>query len=231
MTTRAQFYIALVIAAGGGLLASCIASGAFEFSDAYLVYCLLAWGSAVLKVRLPGITGTMSMAFLFVLVAVAVFTICETVLMAAGAAMAQCCLRTRSRPKVVQVAFNVAAWAISSGVSYRISHWFAKDRAGRLIILMPVAACLFFVANTFLISGVLSLIDGRPLFKVWQQCYLWTFPYYLAGSGVAGLAVETGRTQGWPMSLLMVPAMYLLYLFYQTCVQRMTAAISETRSS
>lgn len=230
MFTKAQFYIALVIAAGGGLLASCIASGAFEFSDAFLVYCFLAWGSSTLKVRLPGMAGTMSMGFLFVLVAVAVFTLGETVLMAAVAAMIQCCLRTRRRPKVVQVAFNVATWAISSGMSYRIAHWFANERKGRLIILIPVAASLFFVANTLLISGVLSLLDGIPLFRLWQQCYFWTFPYYLAGSAIAALAVETGRTQGWRMSLLLLPAMYLLYAFYRTCVQRMAPAISENPS-
>jgi hypothetical protein len=231
MATKTHFYIALVIAAGGGLLASCIASGTFGFSDAYLVYCFLAWSSSTLKVRLPGMTGTMSMAFLFVLVAVAVFTLSETVLMAAVAAAVQCCLRTRLRPKVVQVAFNVAAWTISSGMSYRISHWFAKNRDERLIVLMPVAACLFFVANTLLISGVLSMVDGKPLFRMWQHCYLWTFPYYLAGSAIAALTVEAGRTEGWRMSLLILPAMYLLYLFYRTCVQRMAPAVSETQST
>jgi len=79
MTRRTQFYIGLTIASGVALVAGCLASeGAKRHSDAYLVYCLLAWLSSTLKVRLPGITGTISVNFLFILIAIAVFTFSET---------------------------------------------------------------------------------------------------------------------------------------------------------
>jgi len=225
MTGKAQFYIGLIIAAAGGLIASCLATGSIGYSDAYLVYCLFAWASSMVKVRLPGITSTMSMNFLFVLVSIAVFTLVETILLAAVACMIQCYVRAKHRPRLIQVAFNVAAWTISSGMAYRVSHWFADYRGGELVILLPVAACLFFFANTFLVSGVLSLVEHKPLFAAWQQCYLWTLPYYLAGSAIAGLAVQAGRTEGWPASLAVLPLMYLLSLFYRTCVERLTRAM------
>jgi hypothetical protein len=210
MTWKAQFYIGLIIAAGGGLIASCLATGTIGYSDAYLVYCLFAWASSALKVRLPGITGTMSMNFLFVLVSIAVFTLLETVLLAVVACVIQCYVKAKRRPRLIQVAFNVATWAISTGMAYRVSHWFAAYRGGELIVLLPVAACLFFFANTFLVSGVLSLVEHKPLFDAWQQCYLWTLPYYLAGSVIAGLAVQAGERQGWAASLAVLPVMYLL---------------------
>jgi hypothetical protein len=67
---------------------------------------------------------------------------------------------------------------------------------------------------------VLSLVQGKSLFAVWQQCYLWSFPYYLAGAAIAGLAVSTSRSAGWVMSLLILPVMYLVYVFYRICVER-----------
>lgn len=231
MSRQAQFYIGLTIAAGAGIIGTCLALGPLEYSGAFFAYCVLAWFFSTFKVRLPGMTGTMSASFLFVLVSVAVFSLAETVFLASVASVVQCVVRSRKRPRLVQVAFNMATWAISSGASYRVAHWFAKDRDGRLVILLPVAACLFFVTNTFLISGVLSLIDHKSVFQTWQQCYLWTFPYYLAGSALGALTVETGRTQGWPMSLLILPIMYLLYLFYRACVQRITGAAPIAESS
>ena len=228
MTRKAQFFIGVTIAAGGGLVASCIATGAFGLSDAYIAYCLIAWFASTLKVRLPGMTGTMAANFPFVLVSVAVFSLSETVLLATVACAIQCFAKARRRPRLVQVAFNVAAWAISSGASYRISHWLARDKDGMLIVLLPVAACLFFVMNTFLVSGVLSLVEKKPLFKAWQHCYLWVFPFYLVGSAIAGLVVETGRTQGWRMSLFILPLLYMVYLFYRTCVTRFSAETAAT---
>jgi hypothetical protein len=55
--------------------------------------------------------------------------------------------------------------------------------------------------------------------QVWRQCYLWSFPYYLAGAAIAGLVVTTGQTVGWAMSLLILPIMYLVYVFYGMFVE------------
>jgi len=222
MTRRTQLYIGLTIACGVALVADCLASeGAIRHSAAYLVYCLLAWLSSTLKVRLPGINGTISVNFLFILVAIAEFTFAETVLLASSACVVQCLWRTRSRPRFVQVSFNVAVLAISSGASYRISHLFSGSLLPHLTVLLAIAASFYFTADTLLVSGVLSLTQGKSLFAVWQECYLWSFPYYLAGAAIAGLAVATGRSAGWIMSLSVLPPMCLVFVFYRICVERM----------
>jgi hypothetical protein len=64
---------------------------------------------------------------------------------------------------------------------------------------------------------------------VWQQCYLWSFPYYLAGAAVAGRVMVSSRNVGWASSLLILPIMYLVYVFYGMCVERLgerTASLS-----
>ena len=89
---------------------------------------------------------------------------------------------------------------------------------------MALAATFYFAADTLLVSGVLSLVQSKSLFAVWQQCYLWSFPYYLAGAAIAGLAVSASLTTGWVMSLLILPTMYLVYWFCRLCVQRVAGA-------
>jgi len=221
MTKKTQFFVGLTIATGVGLVATCLASGNLGLSSTYLLYCLLAWLSSTLKVRLPGVTGTISLNFMFILIAVALFTFSETVLLACGASAVQCLWRSRSKARLVQVSFNVSALAISSGAAYRLSHLLIGSRETPVALLLAVAASFYFTADTLLVSGVLALVGDKSLFKVWQQCYLWSFPYYLVGAAIAGLAVGTTRSAGSVMSLLILVPMCLVYAFYRILVERM----------
>src|SRR5438445_10407838 len=116
MPTKAKVYIGLIVALGFGLLAGCLVFRA-EFPDLprYFSYLLLAALASTLKVRLPGITGTMSVNFLFILIGVADFTLAETLTMGCAAIVIQCIWRCKRRPRMVQVLFNVAALALSIG--------------------------------------------------------------------------------------------------------------------
>ena len=134
--------------------------------------------------------------------------------------------------RLVQVSFNVATLAVSGGAAFRVSHRLSGAGDANLAVLLTVATCFYFAANTMLISGVLSLVEGKSLFQVWQQCYIWSLPYYLVGAVIAGVVVSTGRAMGWEASLLILPLAYLVYLFYRMCTQRIVAACTPaTRSS
>ena len=124
MPKNAKIYIALIITLGLALLAGSLVFRA-EFSDLprYFSYLLLAVIASTLKVRLPGITGTISVNFLFILIGIADFTLAETLTMGCLAILTQCLWRTKSRPHAVQVAFNVAALSISIGTAYQVTHF------------------------------------------------------------------------------------------------------------
>ena len=74
-------------------------------------------------------------------------------------------------------------------------------------------------------------MDNKPLMQVWRQCYLWSFPYYLAGAAVAGLLVASSRSVGWATSLLILPIMYLVYVFYGMCVERLGESTASPRTA
>jgi hypothetical protein len=179
--------------------------------------CALA--ASTVKVRLPGLTSNISLNFLFVLVSIAKFGFGETVLLAAGAATVQS-LWGKKRVQVVQVAFNLAVLAAASGVAYRLSHFAALSPVVHGTIFMILVAGLYFVTNTLLVSGVLSLVQGKSLYGIWRQCYLWSFPYYVAGAVVAGLMLETARSAGWLPALVVLTPMAFSYAFYRLCAER-----------
>ena len=90
MPAKAKLYVVLVILTATAVTVAClIARRQFPELPRYLLYLLLALAASVLKVRLPGYSGTISVSFLFVLIAVADFSLLETIAMASGGALIQ----------------------------------------------------------------------------------------------------------------------------------------------
>src|SRR5512147_1970347 len=73
---------------------------------AYLIIALLASG---LKVTLPGINGTMSVNFLFILLGVLELSFSETMIIGCAATLAQCFYKMSRPTKSVRVLFNVCS--------------------------------------------------------------------------------------------------------------------------
>jgi hypothetical protein len=227
VTDKAQWYIDCTAAAGFTLLAAALHRWASPNHPRYLSYLLLAVLASTLKVRLPRMTGTFSVIFLFILIGIADCTFSETVTIGCAAALMQVLWRPKRRPTSTQAVFSVASMAISIGVSYWLSHMIlAAARTNSLAILLTLAACLFFAINTALVATVISLTEGMPFKQVWLQWYLWAFPYYLVGAAIAGLISYSNRSVGWQVSLLALPLMYLIYACYRQFVVQATQKLT-----
>src|SRR5258708_38159520 len=89
-----------------------------------------------------------------------------------------------------------------------------------LAAMMVLGACVYVVMNTGLVSLVISLAEERPLKELWSSCYEWTFPYFLVGAAVAGLASSAAHGANWGATLLVLPAMYFVYVYYRMHIVR-----------
>ena len=216
MPTNAKLYIGASVALGYSLLAGTLIWFS-QFPDVarYLACLSLACIASTMKVRLPGLHGTISVNFVFILMALTQFSLVETLTIAFAATLVQCLWRPKTRPKVVQVLFNSSTVLISTALAYLAARVVPQDHP--FIALAP-AATAFFVMNTGMISLVLALISKTTLLAVWKQCHLWAFPYYLVGAAIAAVIVQSSQTVGWRLSLLALPVMYLTYSYYKVCV-------------
>ena len=187
----------------------------------YLAVALLASG---LKVQLPGIDGTMSVNFLFILLGVLELSLPETLVIGCTATLVQSVWQTRNRLDPVKVLFNVAGMmANASALTYFGYHWLAQRFGTNKPILLMVAALVFFFANTLPISIVIALTEGKSSRKVWSECYFWSFPYYLVGAAAVGLVGIVNRAAGWETSLLVLPLIYWVYRSYRLYLGRLEA--------
>ena len=78
-----------------------------------------------------------------------------------------------------------------------------------------LSATVYFIANAGTIATVISLTEHRTLNRILIDCYFWSFPYYLVGAGIAGGIAWLNRSFNWETSLLVLPAVYLIYRSYR----------------
>jgi hypothetical protein len=180
----------------------------------------LRLGDAVLRDE-DSPAGPISINFVFVLIGIALFSFGETVLIGLGGALVQSFWKTQQRPKLVQVLFNAACLTVCTSAAFWASHIVLTMLALNSVpVMMVLAACLYVVLNTGLVSLVISLAEARPLGELWSSCYHWTFPYFLLGAAVAGLASVAGHGSNLGVTFLVLPVMYFVYVYYKMHIGR-----------
>jgi diguanylate cyclase (GGDEF)-like protein/putative nucleotidyltransferase with HDIG domain len=214
MQLRAKAYIALILTAGIACFTRAMVH--WSCSDPFHFMCLLAVTivASGLKVTLPGMTSTMSVSYVFVLLSMIDFSCPETIVVACLAIAAQSLWRPKYRPQVLQLAFNAASITIAAYVG-SVLYQLLSCHGEMLPLRIGVASIGYFLANTLAIAGVVALTEGKNLRKVWHQCYFWSFPYYLAGAAVAALISICNQRFGWQMAFMGLPVVYVIFRSYR----------------
>jgi len=214
LTPGAKVFIGAVVLAGlAVLLYGAIHQSSQNIAE-FICYLGIAILASRLKVNLPGITGTMSVNFLFIPLGILQLSFSETLILGSASILVQCALP--DRPNAVQVTFNVCAGAFSTALAYFVYHQaFFSNVVDSRPLLLGLAACTYFAANTGSIATVISLTERKPLKTILVDCYFWSFPYYLVGAAIAGLIGWFNDKYNWETSLLIAPVIYVIYRSYR----------------
>jgi hypothetical protein len=215
LPVKAVVYISCVITIGASLVflaaVKWVCLKPLEYS------CLLALTIlfSTLKVKIPRITGTYSANSAFVLIAASQFGFSETVALALCSGTVQCLWRAKEKPTVLQVLFNASVFAASATAAFEAYHAIAPSAApwawvGGLVYAM----LLFFLGNTLLVSGVIAIIEEKPLLQVWTTWHIWSLAYYAANALIAFLMIRSG-----PFSIriaaIATPVICYLFFYYR----------------
>jgi diguanylate cyclase (GGDEF)-like protein/putative nucleotidyltransferase with HDIG domain len=220
MPMRARFFIVLVISVG----ASGIVYALFHWEShdllKFICYLVIAVLGSTMKVKLPGMNSTMSVHFLFILLGVLELSLGETLVIGCSAAVTQCLWK--QKPELVKLAFNIlGTTSIAIVATYTAYHGLAGLLNHSMPLLLVVAACTCFTANTVPIAIIIALTERRPLHGIWSETYFWSLPFYLAGAAVAGLINFATHYIGWESALLVLPIMYWIYRSYHLYLGRL----------
>ncbi|HLK69109.1 MAG TPA: HD domain-containing phosphohydrolase [Bryobacteraceae bacterium] len=214
ISLRARLYISFVCAVGLSclLLANWQMQHPLRFA-CYVIICVVA---SALKVNLPGILGTMSVNFLFILIGVLDLGAGQTMLMGCLGALVQCVWKPKAEIRPVQAVFSVLNIAVAVFGAYYTYHWPFAQRLGQgTPVLLIACSLVYFVLNTTGVAGVIALTEGKSVIDTWRNCYFWSFPFYLLGASIAwvfSVLTEHGHSQS---ILLLLPVIYVIYRSYR----------------
>lgn len=212
LSTEAKLYIGAVSCAGLGV----VLASAFTWSTTdpvrFLAYFLLTAIASGLKVTLPGVYGTMSVSYVFILLSIVELSFGEVVAISVLSALVQLYWHAKERPRLVHVIFNSSFMAITAAVSYAAYHFWPAHWS--MVLALASAACAYFLSNTLAVAGVLAVTEHKPMTATWKNSYFWSFPYYLLGASLAALMGYLEKFFNWEVGLALLPMLFIIYRSY-----------------
>ena len=183
----------------------------------FLSLLVVALVAARLKLKLPGLTGNMSVNLPFIILGVVELGLLQTLIIACASTLVQSLKKPAGQIQWLQVGFNFFNMALSVGIAhYGFHHAMRESNAFAATLRIGLAAGILFLANTVSVSAIISLTEAAKMARVWYEIFLWSFPYYVLSAGVASAFSSLNHHFGLLIPLLVLPLMFGIYHCYKT---------------
>jgi signal transduction histidine kinase/CheY-like chemotaxis protein len=211
----AKVYIAFVTTSGVAVAMRAALTSQGHRPFLWTMVTIAAIAGSLLKVKLPGILGTISVGHVFTLLAVVELSPSETILTGTVAVLAQLLWRPKQRPRLFLLAFNAAVIVLTVAVAslaYRVP--LPSGLPAEMVLRLGLSATAYFLVNSSLIMTVIALTEASPAWKVWQD-FAWSFPNYLLGASLVAAFERLKPLIGAEVVLLILPVAYGIYRYYR----------------
>jgi hypothetical protein len=220
MSPRSRAYFYCVVGIGLFLFSNGLTQFSPNDFQQFFAYLALGMLSATWRCKIPGIPVNVSPVFAFVLIGIANYSLGEALVIGCGSTLVQCLWRPGEKRNARKIMFNVATVAIAVSIAYNPSHFILSESLSHASRILPVAALVFFIVNTGLVSGMIALVEHEAFRAVWRNLTHYLIWYYVGGGLLATLIIIGNRLGGWQAGLLITPFLYLAYQYYREYLRR-----------
>src|SRR6202161_2453604 len=169
MSNRAKLFIGVTAALGMWAMADSLWHWQSVELTRFACYLLVAVIASGLKIQLPGLDGTMSVNFLFILLSVLELNLPETLVIGCTATLAQCLFGTRQKRVPLKIIFNVFSMMANAIVlSYLAYHSLQRLLGAGTLPLLVITSLIFFLANTIPVAVIISVTANKRAHEVWE---------------------------------------------------------------
>jgi hypothetical protein len=215
-STSARVFIALIVISGLCVLGDAILSAQSIYVLRFVSFLVVACIASRLRLKLPGVTGSMSVNLPFILVAVAEMSSLEALAVGCISTFVQC---IPSRPKklnVTQALFNFSNMALAVAATRLM---FQSAAASSVVSAAPLrlsmAGGVFFLVNSVPVAIVIALAEAVNAVRTWLGMFQLSFPYFLASAAVSGLVLNLSNHIGWQVPVAVMPLMLAVFQSYR----------------
>jgi hypothetical protein len=214
----ARGYVAAVVAAGVLCLVAAMLRVRLNLENIVLFVTLLITGVATsaAKIELPLGRSQSNLSLSHAVNFWALFAMPPTaaVCIAAVSAWVQSTVYASGRNPLHRVLFNISSLVVTVSLAAVPLVWSGLSSDAQTAALVRAAALVapfYFLVNSLLVAGAISLSTRQRIGATWQQNFLWSAPSYFAGAALAALA-HVAWTRGWFgwLALLALP-LYLVF--------------------
>ncbi len=172
--------------------------------------------SSRFKVKLPGLTSSMSGNLPVILLGVTQLGLFASLLVAVMAAVAQSYTSGGNKTKPIQFVFNACTLLNASGLAYLAYHSrILGAGATAHTMSLVLAAATYFLANTAPVASIIGLTEGGNPFALWHKVFLWSFPNYVIGAGLTAIASTFGTISGLATVAALMAVLFAVYQSYK----------------
>jgi len=215
MKGKAQLYQSAILLLG--LLLT--VRQAVEWSSAetplFLMYLGLTILTSLLRLGVPTVAGTISVGFIFILASLAQLPLGQTIAIGVTGTVIHCLRDVKKSVDWLSMAFQTAVVVLGIEAANAAYHrMMAILPAGGLAAALPMAGTILFLVTAFPLAATTALSERELLRRVWQNRFLWSLPYYLAGAALAGLLTAIVHMPWWQTAVVIIPLLFLVYRAY-----------------
>jgi putative nucleotidyltransferase with HDIG domain len=227
---QARAYIALVVAAGVGVLGHSLFVVAQQpLSSGWLSLAGLTVLTGSFSIKVPSIRARFSVSEAFVLAAVIVFgPSVATIIVVLDTLIVTSWIR-RGQRSSIRALFNMAAGACGIWVSAEI---FESLRPVVIVgppleeLALPalVLSLSYFAINSILVAQAISFESGHPALRIWRENFAWLSLNNVGGASVAVLIVTYTQNIDLTALSIIVPLLVIIYVTFRTSLGRVEDA-------
>jgi len=231
-----QLYVWSVVTSGAAIvLTSLFQLPLHDLDGGFVVLCLMVMASSLVAIRIPSVTGRITVADTFIFLTLLLYGGPAAILVSALEGVAATLTISK---RLRTVLFNSAILATSTFFTSAVLNWIAgppvKIVGGfseRFVLAVSVMALVQYIANTSLIALEKAQKIKEPVWNTWRTYYLWTSVTSFAGASAAGIIAILIRTYGFYAVVATVPIIIIVCFTYQTYLKNIEASVAQTEAA
>jgi signal transduction histidine kinase len=207
-----------------------------ELDLRFVVLALLVVISSLVTVRIPRVSGRITIADTFIFLTMLLFGGPAAVLMSVLEGVSTTLLISR-KPRTILL--NASVLATSTFFTAAVLNFLVGPPAqiatatysANFFAAVCLMALVQYITNTALIAVEKSWKIGASIWQTWKTYYLWTSITYFAGASTAGIAANLMATFGFYAITAAVPIIVIIYFTYHTYLKNIESSLVQAETA